>query len=149
MVNNRTSRPADSHSGRLAAFLRRARGTDLRRSSRSRRSRTGVLLRRHFSGALGKARFTLLITLGADFYSQIITLDRDGSDCLAPAQVNIGALTHECPSTRVFSPGKARLLLAKKTMTIAAIPLTSETKRSLNLIIDPRSNKASRTRLLC
>jgi WD40 repeat protein/energy-coupling factor transporter ATP-binding protein EcfA2 len=46
-------------------------------------------------GALGKARFTLLVTLRADFYSQIITLDRELSDRLAPAQVNIGALTRE------------------------------------------------------
>ena len=46
-------------------------------------------------GALGKARFTLLITLRADFYSQIITVDRELSDLLAPAQVNIGALTRD------------------------------------------------------
>jgi WD40 repeat protein len=43
--------------------------------------------------ALGNAPFTLLVTLRADFYSQIITLDRALSDRLAPAQVNLGALT--------------------------------------------------------
>ncbi len=43
--------------------------------------------------ALGKAPFSLLITLRADFYSQMIALDREMSDRLAPAQVNIGALT--------------------------------------------------------
>ena len=46
-------------------------------------------------GALGKARFTLLVTLRADFYSQVITLDRGQSDRFAPAQVNIGALTQD------------------------------------------------------
>src|SRR5262249_4535 len=45
--------------------------------------------------ALGKARFTLLVILRADFYGQIITLDRALSDLLAPAQVNIGALTSD------------------------------------------------------
>jgi WD40 repeat protein len=45
--------------------------------------------------ALGKARFTLLVTLRADFYSQVITLHRELSDRLAPAQVNIGALTRD------------------------------------------------------
>jgi hypothetical protein len=75
-----------------------------------RRPFAGALLR-----ALGKARFTLLVTLRADFYSQIITLDRELSDRLAPAQVNIGALTREelresitCPANLVglqFEPG--------------------------------------------
>jgi len=48
--------------------------------------------RRPFAGAvvraLGKAPFTLLVTVRSDFYSQIITLDRELSDRLAPAQVN-------------------------------------------------------------
>ena len=56
--------------------------------------------------ALGKARFTLLITLRADFYSQIITLDRDLSDRLAPAQLNLGALTHEELRESIVAPGK-------------------------------------------
>jgi hypothetical protein len=46
-------------------------------------------------GALGKARFTVLLTLCADFYRQIINLDRELSDRLAAAQVNIGALTRD------------------------------------------------------
>ena len=45
--------------------------------------------------ALGKAPFTLLVTLRADFYSQIIALDRELSDRLASAQVTIGALTSD------------------------------------------------------
>jgi hypothetical protein len=45
--------------------------------------------------ALGSAPFTLMITLRADFYSQIIGLDRELSDRLALAQVNIGALTRD------------------------------------------------------
>ena len=56
--------------------------------------------------ALGKARFTLLITLRADFYSQIITLDRYLSDRLAPAQVNIGALTQEELRESIVAPAK-------------------------------------------
>jgi len=40
----------------------------------------------------GNAPVTVLVTLRADFYSQIITLDRELSDVLAPVQVNIGAL---------------------------------------------------------
>src|SRR5215472_1847453 len=43
--------------------------------------------------ARGRAPVTIVITLRADFYSQIIALDRELSDVLAPAQVNIGALT--------------------------------------------------------
>jgi hypothetical protein len=43
--------------------------------------------------ALGNAPFSLMITLRADFYSQMIVLDREMSDRLAPAQVNISALT--------------------------------------------------------
>jgi hypothetical protein len=43
--------------------------------------------------ARGRAPVTILITLRADFYSQIIALDRELSDVLASAQVNIGALT--------------------------------------------------------
>jgi energy-coupling factor transporter ATP-binding protein EcfA2 len=42
--------------------------------------------------ARGNAPVTVLVTLRADFYSQIITLDRQLSDVLASAQVNIGAL---------------------------------------------------------
>ena len=57
-------------------------------------------------GALGKARFTLLVTLRADFYSQIITLHRELSDRLAPAQVNIGALTQEELRESIIAPAK-------------------------------------------
>jgi WD40 repeat protein len=57
-------------------------------------------------GALGKARFTLLVTLRADFYSQIITLDRELSDRLAPAQVNIGALTQDELRQSVTGPAE-------------------------------------------
>jgi WD40 repeat protein len=56
--------------------------------------------------AIGRARFTLLITLRADFYSQIITLDRDLSDRLAPAQVNVGALTNEELRESIVAPAK-------------------------------------------
>jgi hypothetical protein len=55
-------------------------------------------------GALGKARFSLLISLRADFYSQIITLHRELSDRLAPAQVNIGALTRQELEESIISP---------------------------------------------
>jgi len=58
--------------------------------------------------ALGKAHFTLLVTLRADFYSQIITLDRELSDLLAPAQVNIGALSRD--ELRESITGPARLV---------------------------------------
>jgi phospholipase C len=81
-----------------------------------RRPFAGTLL-----GALGKARFTLLLTLRADFYSQIITLDRALSDRLASAQVNIGALTRDelretitCPAKLVgleFEPGLVERIL--------------------------------------
>jgi WD40 repeat protein len=57
-------------------------------------------------GALGKARFTLLVTLRADFYSQIITLHRELSDRLAPAQVNIGALTRDELRESITCPAK-------------------------------------------
>jgi len=67
-------------------------------------------IRRSFAqallSALGKARFTLLITLRADFYSQIITLHRGLSDRLAPAQVNIGALTREELRESVTAPAE-------------------------------------------
>jgi len=56
--------------------------------------------------ALGKARFTLLVTLRADFYSQIITLDRELSDRLAPAQVNIGALTRDELRESIVKPAQ-------------------------------------------
>jgi WD40 repeat protein len=45
--------------------------------------------------ALGNAPFTLLVTLRADFYGHIITLDRELSDRLASSQLNIGALTQD------------------------------------------------------
>jgi hypothetical protein len=56
--------------------------------------------------ALGKAPFTLLVTLRADFYSQIITLDRDLSDRIAPAQINIGALNREELRETIVAPAK-------------------------------------------
>jgi len=66
-----------------------------------RRPFAAVLLR-----AIGKAHFTLLVTLRADFYSQIITLDRKLSDRLAPAQVNIGALTNDELRESIVCPAK-------------------------------------------
>jgi hypothetical protein len=66
-----------------------------------RRPFAGALL-----GALGKARFTLLVTLRADFYSQIINLDRELSDRLVPAQVNIGALTRDELTESIVCPAK-------------------------------------------
>jgi WD40 repeat protein len=57
-------------------------------------------------GALGKAPFTLLLTLRADFYSQIITLDRELSDRLAPAQINIGALTRDELRVSITKPAE-------------------------------------------
>lgn len=66
--------------------------------------------RRPFAGALvqalGRARFTLLVTLRADFYSQIIALDRELSDRFAPAQVNVGALTGTELRDSVVGPAK-------------------------------------------
>jgi hypothetical protein len=55
---------------------------------------------------LGSAPFTLLLTLRADFYSQIITLNRELSGRLAPAQVNIGALTREELREGIAAPAK-------------------------------------------
>jgi phospholipase C len=57
-------------------------------------------------GALGKAHFTLLVTLRADFYSQIITVDRELSDLLASAQVNIGALTRDELKESITGPAR-------------------------------------------
>lgn len=56
--------------------------------------------------ALGKSPFTLLVTLRADFYSQIITLDRELSDRLAPAQINIGALTRNELQETIVAPAR-------------------------------------------
>ena len=56
--------------------------------------------------ALGRARFTLIITLRADFYSQIISLDRGLSDRVAPVQVNIGALTQKELQEGIVAPAK-------------------------------------------
>lgn len=67
-------------------------------------------VRRPFAGALvqalGKARFTLLATLRADFYSQIIALDRELSDRLAPAQINIGALSENELRESIIGPAR-------------------------------------------
>jgi len=57
-------------------------------------------------GALGNAPFTLLLTLRADFYSQVIGLDRELSDRLAPAQVNIGALTPDELRESITTPAR-------------------------------------------
>ena len=73
-----------------------------------------------FLHALGKARFALLVTVRADFYSQIITLDRGLSDRLAPAQVNIGA-----PHTRGIA-GKYRRSSKTCGTRIRAWPCRSE-----------------------
>jgi WD40 repeat protein len=56
--------------------------------------------------ALGNARFTLLVTLRADFYGHIITLDRELSDHLAPAQVNIGGLTGDELRESITAPAR-------------------------------------------
>jgi WD40 repeat protein len=66
--------------------------------------------RRHFAQALlralGNAPFTLMIALRADFYSQIITVDRGLTDRLAPAQVNIGALTRDELRESITAPAR-------------------------------------------
>jgi energy-coupling factor transporter ATP-binding protein EcfA2 len=56
--------------------------------------------------ALESAPFTLLLTLRADFYSQIIALDRGLSDRLASGQVNIGALTREELRESITAPAE-------------------------------------------
>ena len=56
--------------------------------------------------ARGRAPVTILITLRADFYSQIITLDRELSDVLASAQVNIGALTTDELRESITAPAR-------------------------------------------
>jgi WD40 repeat protein len=83
--------------------------------------------------ALGRAPFTLLVTLRADFYSQIITVDRDLSDRLTPAQVNIGALTPQelresitAPARLVgleFEPGLVERILADVGSEPGHLPL--------------------------
>jgi Tol biopolymer transport system component len=66
--------------------------------------------RRPFAQALvrplGNAPFTLLVTLRADFYSQVITLDRELSDRFAPAQINIGALNRVELRESIAAPAK-------------------------------------------
>jgi WD40 repeat protein len=56
--------------------------------------------------ALGKARFTALLNLRADFYSQVINLDRELSDRLVAAQVNIGALSRNELRESIAFPAK-------------------------------------------
>ena len=56
--------------------------------------------------ARGRAPVTILITLRADFYSQIISLDRELSDVLASAQVNIGALTPDELRESITAPAR-------------------------------------------
>jgi WD40 repeat protein len=56
--------------------------------------------------ALGTAPFTLLLTLRADFYGQIITLDRELSDRIACAQVNIGTLTEDELRDSITEPAR-------------------------------------------
>ena len=58
--------------------------------------------------AVGRAPFTLLLTVRADSYSQIINLDRGFSDRIASAQVNIGALAAD--ELRESIGGPARLV---------------------------------------
>jgi energy-coupling factor transporter ATP-binding protein EcfA2 len=66
--------------------------------------------RRPFAQALLHARrnapVTVLGTLRADFYGQIITLDRELSDVLASAQVNIGALTPDELRESITAPAR-------------------------------------------
>lgn len=95
---------------------------------RGRRPFAQALLR-----ALGSAPFTLVITLRADFYSQIITLDRKLSDRLTAAQVNIGALTQgelregiTAPARLVrleFEPGLVERILADVGSEPGHLPL--------------------------
>jgi WD40 repeat protein len=83
--------------------------------------------------ALGSTPFTLLVTLRADFYGQIITLDRELSDRLARAQVNVGALTVDelresitAPAKLVgleFEPGLAERILADVGSEPGRLPL--------------------------
>ena len=65
-------------------------------------------IRRPFAQALlhavGSAPFTLLVALRADFYSDIITLNRELSGRLASAQVNIGALTRDELRESIMAP---------------------------------------------
>jgi WD40 repeat protein len=56
--------------------------------------------------ARGRAPVTILITLSADFYSQIIALDRELSDVLASGQVNIGALTPDELRESITAPAR-------------------------------------------
>src|SRR5208282_3673953 len=56
--------------------------------------------------ARGSAPVTVLITLRADFYSQIITLDRELSDVIAPVQVNIGALAPDELRESINAPAR-------------------------------------------
>jgi WD40 repeat protein len=56
--------------------------------------------------ARGRAPVTIVITLRADFYSQIISLDRELSDVLASAQVNIGALTPDELRESITAPAR-------------------------------------------
>src|SRR6516164_9388001 len=71
---------------------------------------TPEAVRRPFAQALvqarGRAPVTILITLRADFYSQIISLDRELSDVLASAQVNIGALTPDELRESITAPAR-------------------------------------------
>ena len=48
----------------------------------------------------------MLVTLRADFYSQIITLDRELSDVVASVQVNIGALTPDELRESITAPAR-------------------------------------------
>jgi WD40 repeat protein len=56
--------------------------------------------------ALGNARFTLLVTLRADFYSQIITLDRELGRRLESMQKNVVALAQEELLESITEPAK-------------------------------------------
>jgi len=83
--------------------------------------------------ALGNAPFSLLITLRADFYGQMIALDREMSDRLPPAQLNIGALTQAelresivAPASLVgleFEPGLVDRILAEVGSEPGRLPL--------------------------
>ncbi len=64
--------------------------------------------------ALGHAPFTLLLTLRADFYSHLITLDRELSDRVASAQVNIGALTADEMRDSIVGPARPRVGLRSR-----------------------------------
>jgi WD40 repeat protein len=56
--------------------------------------------------SLGKTPLTLLIAVRADFYSQVITLDRELSDRFASAAINIGEMAREEVQVSITAPAR-------------------------------------------